>query len=58
VARTLTKVLISMMRPNRKGNVGHRMAITTKYPKNRDHGRLLQQCEKVDNKRQLGDGLV
>jgi len=39
-------VLITMMRPSKKGNVGARMARTTKNPRNRDHGRLLQRCEK------------
>jgi len=35
-----------MMRPNMKGNIGPRMARMAKSPKNRDHGRLLRQCEK------------
>jgi len=46
-ARTLTKVSIVTMRPNRNGNWGARMARMTKNAKNRDHGRLLLQCEKV-----------
>jgi len=46
-ARTITKVLISMMRPNRKGNKGPSMARMTKNTKNRDHGCLLWQCEKA-----------
>jgi len=39
-------VLITTIRPSRKGNVGARMARMAKNPRNRDHGRLLQQCEK------------
>jgi len=58
VARTLMKVSIAMMRPNRKGSKGPRMARTTKNTRNRDHGRLLQQCEKTECRRQPGDGLI
>jgi len=58
VARTLTKVSIPMMRPNMKGKRGARMARTTKNPKKRDHGRLLQQREKGESGRRFGDGLV
>ena len=47
MAHTRTKVSILMMRPNMKGNRGARMARMMKKPKNRDHGRLLQQHEKV-----------
>ena len=57
-ARTRTKISISMMRPNRKGNRGPRMARTTKNPRNRDHGRVLWQCEKAQSGRRYGDGLV
>jgi len=47
VALTLTKVLITMMRPNRKFKVGARMARMMKNAKNSDHGRLLQRREKA-----------
>ena len=47
MARTLMKVSILVMRPNRKGNKGARMVRMAKNPKNRDHGRPLQQYEKV-----------
>jgi len=42
MAPTLTKVLITMMRPNRKFNAGARMVRMMKNAKNRDHGRSLQ----------------
>jgi len=58
VARTPTNVLISMIRPNRKGNRGPRTARTTKNPKNKDHGRLLQQRQKAQDRRRSGDKLV
>jgi len=58
VARTRTKILISMMRPNRSGSRGPRMTRTANNPKNRDHGRLLQQCEKSQSRRRSEDGLV
>jgi len=54
VTRTRTKVSILMMRPNRKGKRGARMAKTAKNAKNRDHGRLLQKCEKTGR---VEDGL-
>jgi len=53
-----TKTLISMMRPNRNGSRGPRMTRTANNPKNRDHGRLLQQCEKSQSRRRSGNGLV
>jgi len=58
MVRTQAKVLITMMRPNRNGNRKHRVVLMTKNPKNRDHGRLLQNCEKAQGGRQSGDGLV
>ena len=58
MAHTRTEALVNMMRSNRKGNRGPRMARTTENPKNRDHGRLLQQSEKVQNRRQSGDELI
>jgi len=51
-------VLISMMRPNRKGDAGARMARTTKNPKYRDHGRLLKHCEEAHVARRSGNELV
>ena len=51
MARTAVNVLISMIRPNTKGNRGPRTARTTKNAKNKDHGRLLQQCEKAQSER-------
>ena len=50
MTRTRTKVLIPMMRPNRKGSSGARRARMTKKLKNRDHGRLLRQCEEVQSR--------
>jgi len=58
VARTRTKVLITMMRPNRKFNAGARMARMMKKAKNSDHGRLLRQREKALSDRRSRDGLV
>ena len=58
MARTLMKASITMMRPNRKGNTGARIARTMKNPKKRDHGRLLQQREEAQSRRQSGNGLV
>ena len=58
-ARTRTKISISMMRPNRKGNRGPRMARATKNPRNRDHGRVLWQLrKKAQSGRRYGDELV
>ena len=51
--RTPTNVLISMIRPNKKGNRGLRTARTTKDAKNRDHGRLLRQYEKAQSERKM-----
>jgi len=58
MARTLINVLITMMRPNMKGNRGARTARTAKNPMNRNHGRLLHQCEKSQSGRRSGNGLV
>ena len=58
MARTRTKTLISMIRPNRSGNRGPRMTRTANKPRNRDHGRLLQQCETSQSRRRSGDRLV
>jgi len=44
---TLMKVSILMMRPNKKGNRGARMARMEMNPRNRVHGRPLRQYEKV-----------
>lgn len=44
VARTREKVSISMIRPNRKGNMGATSARRMKNAINRDHGRLLEEC--------------
>ena len=56
VAPTLVKVSITTMRPSRKGNRGARMARTTKNARKRDHGRLLQQCEKAESSRGRSGG--
>ena len=53
MARTPTNVLICTIRPNRKGNRGPRTARTTKNAKNKDHGRLLQRCEKAQSERKV-----
>ena len=58
MARTRMKTLMSTMRPNRKPNEGARMARTVKNAKNRDHGFLLQECEKMRSGRRSGDELV
>ena len=58
MTRTPINVLISMIRPNKKGSKGARTAKMTKSAKNRDHGRLLQQCEKARSGRRSGDELV
>jgi len=59
VAHTLMKVSIAMMRPNRKGNRGARMAMSMKNPKNIDHGWLLRRCEGTqDTESRYGDGLI
>jgi len=58
VARTLTKVLITMMRPNIKFKAGARVARMMKNAKNSDHGRWLQQREKALSDRRSRDGLV
>ena len=52
MARTAVNVLISTIRPNKKGNRGPRTARTTKKAKNKDHGHLLQQCEKAQSERE------
>jgi len=52
--RTRTKVLIPIMRPNRKGNRGPRMVRRTKNTKNRDHRFLLEQREKGRVKDDMG----
>ena len=58
MTRTLTKVLITMMRPNKKFKAEARMARMMKKTKNSDHGRLLRQREKALRDRRSGDGLV
>ena len=58
MARTRTKTLISMMRPNRNGNRGPRTMREANNPKNSGHGRLLQQREKSQGRKRYGDGLV
>ena len=50
MTRTRTEVSITIIRPNRKGNMGPRMAIMINNPKNKDHGRLLQEYEIVWNR--------
>jgi len=52
------KVSIPMMRPNKKGNRGAKVARMMNNPKNRNHSRLLQQCEKAQSRRRSGDELV
>ena len=51
MARTLMKASIATMRPSRESIEGARVARTTKNHEKRDHGRLLQQCEKVQSRR-------
>ena len=55
MVRTLIKVLIMMMRPNKKFKAGARIARMMKNAKNRDHGRLLQQRETALSDRRSGD---
>jgi len=49
MTRTRTEVSITMIRPNRKGSMGPKMARTINNAKNKDHGRLLQEYEVVWN---------
>lgn len=43
MTRTRMEISMTMMRPNRKGSRGPRIARTMKKPMYKDHGRLLVQ---------------